>query len=332
MGTARLAKVLRRRRRMEKRAARRADNCPNTIAELEHQLDLIVADFHTATPPDVLYHYTKLQSARGILTSKEFWATIHRDMDDPAELDSAGDVIRAVATELRQCTPKEDDARVLDMLLDKYSEWKASEAFDSFLACFCSARDKVSQWRDYGDSGRGVCLGVKVIRDEPAPAELPPIGGRVLLQVDYDPGSWRNRVKRKFMEVMSLRRRCLTTYPHVDSGDSLVIAGVALQQIAAYAESFAKKPKFSKEEEWRIVGLAPAGAQCRSHQDGRAFAPLRVRVDGRLIALAEVIVGPDAPPSTEGEVHRLLAEVGYPSLHAPMPAVIRSTHSPTTRP
>jgi hypothetical protein len=147
--------------------------------------------------PRVLYHYTSWAGAEGILSSQQFWATAHYCTNDAAELSCADATVIEVAKELRE-NVRGTPAEVLDLFVAQYSKARITESMTVCLACFSTARDDKDQWRKYGDDGRGICLGLRVL-DEPGPENPPP----ALLKVDYSESSWRDTVRTEFEKICS---------------------------------------------------------------------------------------------------------------------------------
>jgi hypothetical protein len=314
-------KLARWQRRKKKRMQCSQRGGPYTATDFDQKIDKIVRASYASQPPEVLYHYTSVDAVCGILRSQEFRATAHYSMSDQAELDSVGDVIREVATEFLNKS-SEVERVILRMFLDKYGDWKNSKMFDSFLVCFSQARDKESQWMQYADQGRGLCLGIKVLIGEQPPNDSLPIRGRDVFVVDYDVGSWRTKVRVAFKNIVSELRHFESTSAIDDLQNAHEVAWGGLQRIAAFAETVGKKPCYSSEEEWRIVAIGEKGSPVRRTKDGKAYIPLRLRAQGLLLALDEIMIGPNADASTvRGVVEQILTESGYPHPSAPMPKI-----------
>ena len=139
---------------------------------------------HAGSPP-VLFHYTTWGGAQGILTSQRFWATAHDCTNDEAELISADDVIIEVARYLL----KNATGAAAEVLrkFEGYATLQVTRLISVCLTCFSVARDDEAQWRKYGDNGRGVCLGIRVL-NEPGPED----SSSALVKVDYSESSWRS--------------------------------------------------------------------------------------------------------------------------------------------
>jgi Protein of unknown function (DUF2971) len=299
---------------------------PTRLAKFEAELDRIVGDAAPPIPtkmPEVLYHYTTWPGFRGIVSNQYFFATAHHCTNDRAELtsidatltDIAEDLVRTVAPELR--VP-------LNTFLRDLPTRKIAKQGTVYLACFSAARDSASQWHSYGNGGRGICLGLKILHDERL------TDSRVAtMPVVYDEGLWRETLRTKFQQVVSchasLGRRYRTGYAKGNPG-----AWSALMRIAAIASLRAKGSAWSSEEEWRAVVLQWQHDEPRLvpkfQADGREYIELRLRDAPRRLAFAEILLGPRqelAADDAIAEARCALEAAGYTAEE--MPPIIVST-------
>ena len=272
--------------------------------------------------PRILHHYTAWNGAAGILSSQQFWATAHSCTNDPAELRSADDIIIEVAKELRSSAVG-TAFKTLSSFISQYSKVRISEVLTVCLTCFSLARDDEEQWRRYGDNGRGVCLSLRVVD------ETPPKGPRSkTVAVDYSESSWRDGVRADFIQYCDLLSRYEGTPENIRSGV------LALNQRAAFQCLVAKKPEWSVEQEFRHVTLVPSksGIQLKQREtpDGTKLClPVLVRADGKRIALAEILIGPNRDAEeTQRELTVLLSTCGYQVGSAEYPAISLSAIPP----
>jgi hypothetical protein len=159
-------------------------------------------------------------------------------MEDKAELDAAGTIIRDVGRELLRRNSGVVQ-EVLQLFLNHYDEWKISKEFSVFLVCFSDARDKESQWKQYADDGRDVCLGLKMLRGEEQPEEVKGMG-RGMVRVDYDPESWTRTTTFAFERVCAELRRIARSAGSAEQKVAATHVGSALFRIAAFSETVGK--------------------------------------------------------------------------------------------
>jgi len=237
----------------------------------------------------VLYHYTSTYGALKILESQKFWATAHDCTNDKGELVSANAAVFDVAQAWRQNVTGLV-ARALDFFLRDYDREAIAKIRTAYLACFSIVRDDENQWRRYGNNGKGVCLGVRVI-NEPGP-ESEDVFSR-LLEVVYS----EEAMRAWFSDALGRTCLALAKYPSTIHNIRCTLASI--NGLAAFASLTTKTSEWSSEREVRHVtmdrfesGVTP---EIRKSADGKEirYLPVSLRSDGKLIALDEIIIGAD---------------------------------------
>jgi hypothetical protein len=257
--------------------------------------------------PEVLYHYTSWQAAESIVGSQKFWATAHDSTNDPAELVTADatmlDAFRSALSHASGMT-----AEVLRLFLDRYEQLRLSASARCYLVCFSERRDDLHQWREYGQRGDGVCLGLRLFRiPEPRVAELT----SAFMPVEYREVEWR----RKFGAWLDEFMRIMSTAEATDRTRQLALDTLAVNT-AAFALTV-KMPKWEAEHEVRMVFLVrktatvePLGAK---RVDGTIRRYLSVPVTNlKRMPIVEITVGPGNDPREGSERAReILDRAGY---------------------
>lgn len=291
---------------------------------VDRMFDKAVDAAFRRTSPRILYHYTSWAGAEGILRSQRFWATAHDCTNDDAELRSADAIIVEVARDLRK-NAKGAAAVVLDLFLSGYESLQITQLTTIYLSCFSLARDDEEQWRKYGDKGRGVCLGIRVV-DEPSPKYTD--RGTAIIQVDYSESSWRVTLSEDLRKIYSVMKGVALTNKNLELGL------FALHRTAAFASIGAKKEKWAVEQEYRHVTLLHKVAIVQPHERVSGdrlirFLPVAVRADGKRIALAEIMVGPNQDVGEARQrLRQLLADIGYRVGDMEYPEISASATSP----
>lgn len=107
------------------------------------------------TTPTMLSHYTTLSGLEGIVRLKRLWASNASFLNDKAELTHALDASKKAIELLSTAKAMKAWGKAIETAFD---ELKSGLQAQSYVACFCSDDDNLSQWRGYGGTVQGVCL------------------------------------------------------------------------------------------------------------------------------------------------------------------------------
>jgi hypothetical protein len=212
-----------------------------------HNRDQLVRERVQISPYPALYHYTSLSNALAILKSQQFWSTAHDYTNDPAELVTANSVVVDEARILREIYTTGTPAKVLDTFIEHYPSSGLGQKRTIFLSCFSVARDDLSQWKEYGDCGRGICLGIRVL-EEPGPTNPDTVSA--LVEVEYSEAALREWLAESFEQICSVLARGVSSRHNEEEGLS------AFYRIAAFASIRAKHAGWKSEQEVRHVTFA----------------------------------------------------------------------------
>lgn len=259
--------------------------------QLARDLDGVVGRSFYEAPPSALYHYTTWQGAAGILKQQRFWATAYDCTNDPGELQTADETVRTVASRL-MAEQKRECAHLLQLLRDGLPGTNVASVAAIYLVCFSAARDKLSQWKEYGESGRGICLAVPLLQ------EAPPDDGisRLLVRVHYDQAEVDARVQAALGGICEILERSLSQGIPWDEETKLQALN-SLYRVSGIAALATKTRHWSSEEEWRVAAIisrADDRPLRRTGRDGREvkYIELPLRANSQL-ALCEIILGPN---------------------------------------
>ena len=256
-----------------------------------------------------IYHYTSLESFRGIIESEDLWLTESAFMNDASEIEHGITLAREVFD------PIATNGSPIADVLRGLSSITVAERPRINLACFSTARDNLSQWRAYSGNTVGVALGFtpeSLMRGLGYPSEctVTPVlysdaQKRALL--DCFARFFSEAYRRDSQRKISVRQRDASSrefYP--TDGYATSLRGVFFELVAC-----CKDAAFADEREIRMVyteykeifdsiGLQPAARRFRQ-ADG-FLAPYTTVADIREIdehqkvrstfPLEEVLVGP----------------------------------------
>jgi hypothetical protein len=196
-------------------------------------------------PPRHLFHYTDLEAVKGIFTSKSLWLSKFTSTNDISEIRLALQHFQAfVEKEARDVA--DDEA---ELLRDAARELEAYRRTNICLASFCEENDLLSQWRSYGNDGRGIALGFS----SPRLLEIARRYKLDLYRCVYDPKE-QERIAADLVAALlkSFRARKPRTAAKRD--------GLLEQFLALFLHvaPVIKDHRFGEEREWRLVSKSLA--------------------------------------------------------------------------
>ena len=265
--------------------------------------DLPLRQLFEVAPPELLYHYTTIAGAYGILTSDSLWMTKIRYLNDTSELEIGIATFRDVLEEvLREPRPPDE----LELLDEVRSGLATVASSNICVASFCEHGDLLSQWRWYGEGGRGVSFGVSSrVLFGMARSEIN------LWKCIYDTQAHRTL-------LLALLDRLLEAYRTQKAAAALSAEDrhVLLQRFFVSFLQIApiiKNPHFAEEREWRLVSRP---VELDDERYGVAVIGERIMQryelkfprdpDGWCRALGRVVVGPTKDPELIGEAIAVL--------------------------
>ena len=200
--------------------------------------------FAEATP-DVLFHYTDLEGAHGILTSRQIWLTKIQHLNDAAELRYALELLRARA----QDWPGDLPRAARDFLLETARQLDSFLNANICLASFCTEGDLLSQWRAYSAAANGVSLA---------------FAGDFLRQLSQHEHFhiWKCLYRRDqhdqvIDDLIALLLELYRGAQALPPEELMRQFSIVFLQVAPVL----KHPSFHEEKEWRIISApVPAGA------------------------------------------------------------------------
>ena len=193
-----------------------------------------------------VYHYTDARGLRGIIEDNCLWSTHGRYQNDSREILHGRDLFSNVSKEIARQLPASPQQEVFNAVS---SRLKDEAMVSCFLTCFARASDQLSQWRGYGDRGKGYSIGFDVIN---LASRLNGIG--YPLDVIYELETQRKittAILKTYWEYIEKQRSVswIKTYQY-DLRDFLISMALI------FAASF-KDEGFLEEKEFRYVMMAP---------------------------------------------------------------------------
>ncbi len=165
-------------------------------------------------------------------------------MNDKSELQYGIEKLASVFRCKHDEVKSRDEKLVLSKLVGLLSEREFYHiASDVYCACFTGDDDLLSQWRAYGDNGKGVCLGLS--RQLLLQANL-----GFSFRVIYEP-----EIQDLFLKVLAEKLTSRIVRAVQRHGPEVVLPLVADKVLAIIVAACAaiKNPAFCEEKEYRIV-------------------------------------------------------------------------------
>ena len=267
--------------------------------------DLSVRHLFAVDPPDLLFHYTTLAGGYGILNSDALWMTKARYLNDTSELEIGIATFKLLLDELLRARAPNDEHRLIEAVAAGLGSVGASNIC---VTSFCEHADLLSQWRWYGEGGRGLSLGVssQVLRGMAR-------GTINLWKCIYDADAHRELLEAMINRLLAAyrieRERCGGGLGSEAQHYLLERFFASFLQVAPII----KNPNFAEEREWRLVTLpvdVDDDAYGVSMTGDRIIQRYELRfprdADGWCRAISRVVVAPTKDPELIGEAIALL--------------------------
>jgi hypothetical protein len=218
--------------------------------EIDTLVDKVLLSIGTEIEmPPKLYHYTSPSGLLGIIESGRLRATNVEYLNDQNELHHA---IRVFLDELRGMASIETHVSRKEWLEYAYREVDKSKynlVSMSFVTCFSTLADDLSQWRGYGDGEGGISIGFDTLEVSKRIGKY----GAILVPVVYSHTeqqkivrfvlSWAAaRISDRVNEIEDTKRAEFVT----------AWSGYLSDKLEVIALTF-KSPAFKAESEWRII-------------------------------------------------------------------------------
>ena len=251
------------------------------------------------------YYYCKMQTFESMLRTKTFWLT------DLTKSNDSEEVLRAYRNlwdrVARRLEDTDLDEKILTSQLEQLRSVFAvqSVADVPYGCCFCSESDLVQQWREYGDSGKGVSIGFDLDCINGLSKQYPITSTNITHSIGYEAVIYDSLfVEDSMFEIC---------YNSIQQYGYQAWIMEILPTFKHYA-GFVKNPTFRDEKETRIV-FYPSDYFTNSIPE---LGPLETNIvphyslswaDGGSSAMRSVKIGYDNPRSI-AEIQRMILDAG----------------------
>ncbi len=273
---------------------------------------MILDRLYTPTENELIYHYCRAEAFLEIIKSRTIWQSAYYVLNDTMEREWGYLVFTRVAKQLQEAVGKEFIDRITPMIQTAYSYSVL------MISCYSLDADVLSQWRAYGDDGRGFAIGFS-----PKLMEMPAKKLRVLYDEEAQIRELSGNLKHTYEYEKSIGFK-------FDDQFQTHWFNIGLD-LCAY-----KNPAFKEEKEIRLAHVSGLASQGKSKkliplgardQDGkRLSAPIEINFrirDGTVIPyvaldytnrganspIKEIILGP-RNENSESNVDIVLNSIG----------------------
>lgn len=214
---------------------------------------------------EVLYHYTSQMGLKGILESRELWASDIRYLNDASEFTHALDLAKAALQQRSESGIPDQERALAIKLLDRTEREKELTSSSEFAASLTADGDLLSQWLSYCSGGGGYAIGFD---REKLEANLEQ-QFFMIVPCEYDRDAQMSRIDRIIdLSMKSYREWIVKTdmIADADEPNLLVkmlaklgevsikgISGVTFWSDLAHLAPIFKHPSFRAEGEWRLL-------------------------------------------------------------------------------
>jgi hypothetical protein len=189
------------------------------------------------SPPETIFHYTTQKGILGIIQNREMWATQIHFLNDKNEIHLTFEILTRELKALLKST----QTPALKSILQEISDYlQIMDQGHICIASFCAAADLLSQWRGYGNLGKGYAIGFDL-------KELTRIARKhhfVLWPCVYDP-ALQTELVRYLIDLWCQN----FANKSLNKQEMLRLIDTDICQLAPII----KDQSFSEEKEWRLV-------------------------------------------------------------------------------
>lgn len=184
------------------------------------------------------YHYCSVDTFVKILQNKSLWLSHSRTMNDKLECIYILDILKKVIEDVNVTT------KTTDSILEEINKSCKSNVDYPYIISLSKNKDLLSQWRAYGDNGKGVAIGF----------DLTKIPHKDLIgNGDNDSNLIIDEVCYNEKTIYKILKKMIDTIPYLSSND--IDKKPLIEYICQFIKilsAFTKNSKFSEEKEYRI--------------------------------------------------------------------------------
>lgn len=191
-----------------------------------------LANLISKNPPQIVYHYTDTNGLLGMLESGCVWGTHVSRLNDSSEYHLGLEMVSDLVLKNMPISSRPLIEKALAKL----------QKVDTYIACYSTAHDLLSQWRAYSEASGGYCLGFATEEMVTVDDKLP-----LLEQVIYQKNTAESVLGKLLQEIDDFFTK--NTFGEVEVGFILGMLQATLNNVACIIKHY----KFEEEREFRHI-------------------------------------------------------------------------------
>lgn len=195
---------------------------------------------HKVKPYETIYHYTDLNGLIAILESQSFYCTNINFLNDRKEFNHGVDLVKENINSIKENKDNKEILKHLKTEIDSILD------IDRYVTCFSKNGDLLSQWRSYGNQGKGIAIGF-------APHEMEESLADEVFGMDivYNPENQNGIIEEYLKIIPEYFKQNKKLFDWGNYNYDYLVAKSTIEFIEGALATF-KHPSFIEEEEFRI--------------------------------------------------------------------------------
>jgi len=195
---------------------------------------------HKVKPYQTIYHYTDFNGLIAILESQSFFCTNINFLNDRKEFNHGVELVKENINSIIESKENNGILKYLKSEIDSILD------IDRYVTCFSKNGDLLSQWRSYGNQGKGIAIGF-------APHEMEDsIADEVFgMDIVYNPEIQNGIIEEYLKIIPQYFEQNKELFDWGNYNYDYLVAKSTIEFIEGAIATF-KHPSFIEEEEFRI--------------------------------------------------------------------------------
>jgi hypothetical protein len=195
---------------------------------------------HKIKPFETIYHYTDINGLIAILESQSFFCTNINFLNDRKEFNHGVEIVKQNINSITEKTGNNEILKYLKTEIDSTLD------IDRYVTCFSKNGDLLSQWRSYGNEGKGIAIGF-------APHDMEDsIADQVFgMDIVYSPEIQNGIIEEYLKIIPEYFKQNKELFDWGNYNYDYLVAKSTIEFLEGAIATF-KHPSFIEEEEFRI--------------------------------------------------------------------------------